>query len=216
MNNSKYAYHAWKKDKAGTAVRLSSSSPLRLRSVDSFTGFVLTQRMKLLLSRMARMPGGGCWRNAAALGRLFPLLSIILPLGLSGCASSPTTASASAAAVPPPSVAILVRAASGQPPTDAQSIVIQQTMSARLAQEGYRLATDPAASDYLLTISFTPAAPPSNGGRIQLVGLEKTASTRAFGGASAEAQEAAAMRRKLRDIDQWVEAQSRNRLGEGS
>lgn len=131
-------------------------------------------------------------------------LAVALVLGLSGCTSKP------AASPPPPAtVAVAIRTAGNIVPTAQQLAGIQHTVQGHLSRAGYQFAPDPRVADFLLTVTFTPDAVDPRSGHLTFNGLEPVRPSHRGVPVTYEDPTVVEMRRRLREIDAWVEAQSR-------
>ncbi len=89
-----------------------------------------------------------------------------------------------------------------------QVVRVHEAIKPQLLQSGYTFAVSSSAADLVLLVSFTPI-PGGNGGHVRITGIEPTAQFRreTDGGDTPEAKE---MRRRQRELEQWIERQGRS------
>ena len=126
---------------------------------------------------------------------------------VAGCAAPNRTASASSL----PSVALVVRLAGGGTLSPAQLRTIHEGMQKDLAAAGYCFARNTPAADFLVTVRFTPDALNPDDGHIAVTAVEPNPMNRR-GAAYTEngSDEAKEQRRRMQEIERWVELQARS------
>lgn len=135
----------------------------------------------------------------------FRLCAALVLLAFAGCVhtKSPPRPLRVAIAITPVGVASL---------STAQTAHIHAALKPQVEQRGFVFAEISAAADLVLLVKFTPT-PGSAGGHVQIMGIQPTTQFRreTNSGDTPEAQE---MRRRQRELEQWVERQGR--LGDSS
>lgn len=137
--------------------------------------------------------------------RVFISLGCLVALLCGACSTSPATGAK------PPAVAIAVRTIGGTP-SPQQFANIHQALQAHVARAGFRFAEHAAAADFVVTASFTPDPVNPNGGHVSIVSVEPA---RQIAQGVEESSESRELRQRLREIERWIDSQSRPRIGEG-
>lgn len=106
-----------------------------------------------------------------------------------------------------PAVAIAIRAVGDRPPSTEETRLVLQSLKPALLQAGASLAERGDVADFVMTVSFTPATD-SAGSRVKVIGVEPTARFRDATD-RADTPEAKEWRRRLHEIEQWVEREGR-------
>jgi len=89
-----------------------------------------------------------------------------------------------------------------------QVACVHEALIPEIRRAGYSVAKNRADADFMVLVNFTPVAGGS-GGRVKITGLEPTAPfLRAT--EQGDTPEARELRRRQREIEQWMERQSRN------
>lgn len=107
-----------------------------------------------------------------------------------------------------PSVAVAVRTGGALPPSPEQIGRIHRALEPELARAGFTIAAGRDTADYVVTVQFTPAGDGS-GGRVFVTSIEPSVRFR-NSTADDDAPEGKEWRRRLRDIEQWIERQARD------
>jgi hypothetical protein len=124
---------------------------------------------------------------------------------LAGLILCPACSTASRSEPRPLSVAVAITPV-GATLSAEQIARVHGALKPELQRVGYTFAESSAAADLVLLVTFSPIAG-GTGGRLKIIGLEPTAEfRRATDGA--DTPEAKEMRRRQREIEQWVERQS--------
>lgn len=134
----------------------------------------------------------------------------VLALMIAGC-STPTASRARA-----PRVAVAIRHLGAVPPTAAQLAVAHRSLHDHLIAAGYTFAEVPAAAQFVVHAEFTPSSVDPTGGHLRIVGVEPTHALKRTMAATGNDREDEELRRRLQDIERWIEAQSKTRLGEST
>jgi hypothetical protein len=108
----------------------------------------------------------------------------------------------------PLSVSVAITPIDARSISNAQAAQVHEALRPELQRAGYTFADNSMTADLVLLVSFTPTVG-GNGGRVKITGLSPTAEFRRAtdNGDTPEAKE---MRRRQRELEQWVERQSRN------
>lgn len=151
--------------------------------------------------------GGGQRRSSLLRMKIVPRRLHLIALGLvvSICTSCGTTVRSPQNSR---SVAVAVNSIGGRPPSTEQVSWIHQAIQPELARAGFEFAGKMATADFIVTVSFTPNVDAS-GGRVVITSIEPSAHFRAAGGGG-EAAEVKELRRRLREMQEWGERDSRN------
>ena len=106
-----------------------------------------------------------------------------------------------------PAVAVAIRPVDDRPPSTVETQLVLQALKPALLQAGASIAERGDPADFVMTVSFIPATE-SSASRVKVIGIEPTPRFRdATDGA--DSPEAKDWRRRLRDIEQWVEREGR-------
>jgi hypothetical protein len=126
------------------------------------------------------------------------LMLVILTLAYAGCATLPKRT---------PTVAIAVRLTGNGVPAPDHLAHIRAGLQPSLVRAGFVLAEDASIADYVLTVAFIPAIT-GQGGQVSIASFEPTRRFREAIDAG-DTPEAKEWRRRQREIEEWVERQSR-------
>ncbi len=125
-----------------------------------------------------------------------------MALGFSACVN------ADRATQRPVAVAVAISPIGTRTLSADQVAQVHEALKPEILRAGYSLAPSRAAADLVLIVSYTPVDGGS-GGRVKIMTLEPTARflQATDGGDTPEAKE---MRRRQRELEQWIERQSRS------
>jgi hypothetical protein len=137
-------------------------------------------------------------------------LVALLALLISSC-SSPTSPRERA-----PTVAFALRNLGSIPPTPAQLAGAHRSLHDHLIASGYKFADTPASAQFIVHAEFTPSSVDPASGHVRIIGVEPTDAMKRTLTATGSDQEEREYRRRLQEIERWIELQSKTRFGEGT
>jgi hypothetical protein len=109
-------------------------------------------------------------------------------------------------------VALAVRVPGGGAPTSQQIKNIHVALRDHIMRAGYQFAPTADLADVIVTVTFTPDALEANGGHVAVTGVEPHVRNRDNGSGDVDRSgQTFEMRQKLREIENWVQSQWRNR-----
>lgn len=115
-----------------------------------------------------------------------------------------------------PSVAFVIRNTGAVPPTPQQLASAYRALQGYIGTAGYVVAEDPRSAQFIVNAEFVPSPVDSTGGHARIVSVEPGAAFKKSLRGDANAGENPELRERLRDIERWIEAQSKTRIGESS
>jgi hypothetical protein len=88
--------------------------------------------------------------------------------------------------------------------------VIHEALQGYITDAGYRFARNADVADFLVTVRFTPNALDPKGGHVAVTGVEPNPLKRRGGQGVEGSPEGQEMQRKMRDLERWIDAQSKS------